>query len=80
MALCKWQGGACNRETDHASGLCSQHRGEVPIIGTGKPKPDLEDFILKVREWDETGRTNKRLLAEILRLQTALGIKAPTVP
>jgi hypothetical protein len=35
MSLCKWQGGACERETDHASGLCSQHRSEVPIVGTG---------------------------------------------
>lgn len=26
MALCKWQGGACNRETDDPSALCSLHR------------------------------------------------------
>jgi hypothetical protein len=79
MALCKWQGGACDRETPHPSGLCEKHRGDVVIIGTGKPKPDLEDYILKVRKWDETGRTNKKLVAEILRLQAALGIKAPPV-
>jgi hypothetical protein len=40
-------------------------------------KPDLEDYILKVREWDETGRKDDKLLAEILELQTALGIKPP---
>jgi hypothetical protein len=26
VALCKWQGGACNRETNHRSGLCEKHR------------------------------------------------------
>ncbi|MGH9740381.1 MAG: hypothetical protein ACRD4X_17605 [Candidatus Acidiferrales bacterium] len=40
-----------------------------------QPKPDLETFILLVREWDETGRSNKKLLAQILELQQALGIK-----
>lgn len=40
-------------------------------------RPDLEDYILKVREWDETGRKDEKLLAEILELQAALGIKPP---
>jgi hypothetical protein len=44
---------------------------------TKKSRPDLEEFILKVREWDETGRTNEKLLTEILELQVALGIKQP---
>ena len=26
MALCRYQGGACERATDHPSGLCSLHR------------------------------------------------------
>lgn len=68
MTLCKWQGGTCDRETSDPSGLCTLHRPK-------KARPDLEDYILKVREWDETGRTNKALLAEILQLQAALGIK-----
>jgi hypothetical protein len=74
MALCKWHGGACERETLDPSRLCSEHRSGIVVISGGKPKADLEDFILKSREWDETGRTNKKLLTEILELQSALGI------
>ncbi len=33
MALCKWEGGACERETDDKSGLCSLHRRDL-VKGT----------------------------------------------
>ena len=32
MALCKWNGGACNRETLHPSGICDMHRKMTPTI------------------------------------------------
>lgn len=32
MALCKWNGGACNRETNHPSGICDMHRKMTPTI------------------------------------------------
>jgi hypothetical protein len=32
MALCKWEGGACERETDDKSGLCSKHRGDLVFV------------------------------------------------
>lgn len=44
-----------------------------------KSKPELEEYILKVREWDDTGRSNEKLLTEILKLQSALGIKPPSL-
>jgi hypothetical protein len=38
MTLCKWNGGACERETSHPSGMCDLHREEV--------KPDrVEQFL-----------------------------------
>jgi len=32
MALCKWNGGACDRETNHPTGICDQHRKMTPTI------------------------------------------------
>jgi hypothetical protein len=32
MALCKWNGGACERETNHASGICEMHRNMKPTV------------------------------------------------
>jgi hypothetical protein len=32
MALCKWNGGACERETNHPSGICDKHRKMTPTI------------------------------------------------
>jgi hypothetical protein len=49
---------------------CSKHRKH-----TTKAKADFEDFILKMRQWEETGRTNEKLLAEIRELLAALGVK-----
>jgi len=32
MALCKWNGGACDRETNHPSGICQMHRKMTSTI------------------------------------------------
>jgi hypothetical protein len=32
MTLCKWNGGACERETNHRSGICDKHRTMTPTI------------------------------------------------
>lgn len=41
MALCKWNGGACERETNDPSGLCSKHR----------PQPStLDKFLLALKD------------------------------
>jgi hypothetical protein len=32
MALCKWNGGACERETNHVSGICEIHRKMTPTV------------------------------------------------
>lgn len=32
MALCKWNGGACERETNHPSGICDMHRKMTPTV------------------------------------------------
>jgi hypothetical protein len=32
MTLCKWNGGACERETAHPSGICEKHRKMTPTI------------------------------------------------
>ena len=45
MALCKWQGGACERETLDPSGLCSKHR-EPDVKREVKPRlVRLADFM-----------------------------------
>jgi hypothetical protein len=42
MPLCRWRGGDCNRETDHPSGLCNEHKPVPPIISSGKANNDAE--------------------------------------
>jgi hypothetical protein len=42
-----------------------------------EPNPDLEDYILKVRQWEEQNHGNEKLLVEILELQKKLGIVPP---
>jgi hypothetical protein len=34
MALCRWNGGACDREANHPSGICDKHRKAPSIVDT----------------------------------------------
>jgi hypothetical protein len=43
-------------------------------------KPDLEDFILKLREWEEHKHGDQKLFKELIELGRKLGIDIKPVP
>jgi len=50
MTLCKWQGGACEQETSHPSGLCAKHRVEDEMNYERSREAAVQKFADAIRE------------------------------
>jgi hypothetical protein len=50
MTLCKWQGGGCEQETNHPSGLCAKHRVEDEMNYERSREAAVQKFADAIRE------------------------------